>query len=75
MAGDLGTGLVANGAGMACQMVELCLQDTTEPDFNGQQARGLGPLTYEARHVVPSDLRRHDVARTVGDSERVDVGE
>lgn len=29
--------------------VVLCLQDTTELDFNGQQARGLGPLSYEAQ--------------------------
>lgn len=35
----------------------LCLQDTTELDFNGQQARGLGPLTFEARrgmHLHPT---------------------
>lgn len=29
--------------------VVLCLQDTTELDFNGQEATGLGPLNYEAR--------------------------
>ncbi|EKU81806.1 IS4 family transposase, partial [Massilia timonae] len=34
---------------MAEQSVVLCLQDTTELDFNGQQARGLGPLSYEAQ--------------------------
>lgn len=34
---------------MAGQAVMLCLQDTTELDFNGQQARGLGPLSYEAQ--------------------------
>jgi hypothetical protein len=34
---------------MAEQDVVLCLQDTTELDFNGQQARGLGPLSYEAQ--------------------------
>ena len=27
----------------------LCIQDTTELDFNGQQAGGLGPLSYEAQ--------------------------
>ena len=32
----------------ACEVV-LCLQDTTELDFNGQQATGLGPLSYEAQ--------------------------
>src|SRR5450830_1715310 len=34
---------------MAGQSVVLCLQDTTELDFNGQQASGLGPLSYEAQ--------------------------
>ena len=29
--------------------VVLCLQDTTELDFNGQQTAGLGPLSYEAQ--------------------------
>jgi hypothetical protein len=27
----------------------LCLQDTTELDYNGQQIQGLGPLSYEAQ--------------------------
>ena len=27
----------------------LCLQDTTELDFNGQDIAGLGPLSYEAQ--------------------------
>ena len=27
----------------------LCLQDTTELDFNGQLIEGLGPLSYEAQ--------------------------
>jgi hypothetical protein len=34
---------------MATQPVVLCLQDTTELDFNGQDAFGLGPLSYEAQ--------------------------
>ena len=34
---------------MAVQPVVLCLQDTTELDFNGQGAIGLGPLSYEAQ--------------------------
>ncbi len=34
---------------MAVQPVVLCLQDTTELDFNGQGAFGLGPLSYEAQ--------------------------
>lgn len=29
--------------------IVLCLQDTTELDFNGQQMKGLGPLSYEAQ--------------------------
>ena len=34
---------------MAEQPVVLCLQDTTELDFNGQAISGLGPLSYEAQ--------------------------
>lgn len=34
---------------MAGQAVVLCLQDKTDLDFNGQQALGLGPLSYEAQ--------------------------
>ena len=34
---------------MARQSVLLCQQDTTELDFNGQGAFGLGPLSYEAQ--------------------------
>ena len=29
--------------------VVLCLQDTTELDFEGKATRGLGPLSYEAQ--------------------------
>ncbi|MDP2809492.1 MAG: transposase DNA-binding-containing protein, partial [Rhodocyclaceae bacterium] len=29
--------------------VVLCIQDTTELDFNGQDIQGLGPLSYEAQ--------------------------
>jgi hypothetical protein len=36
-------------ARMDARSVVLCLQDTTELDFNGQRARGLGPLSYEAQ--------------------------
>jgi hypothetical protein len=32
---------------MAVHEVVLCLQDTTELDFNGQEIEGLGPLSYE----------------------------
>ncbi|WP_206955976.1 IS4 family transposase [Trinickia acidisoli] len=34
---------------MRSQPVVLCIQDTTELDFNGQEIDGLGPLNYEAR--------------------------
>ena len=34
---------------MRAQSVVLCLQDTTELDFNGQLTSGLGPLSYEAQ--------------------------
>ena len=34
---------------MAAHEVVLCIQDTTELDFNGQQATGLGPLSYEVQ--------------------------
>lgn len=29
--------------------VMLCIQDTTELDFGGQETEGLGPLNYESR--------------------------
>lgn len=34
---------------MRAEPVVLCLQDTTELDFNGQTIEGLGPLSYEAQ--------------------------
>jgi hypothetical protein len=34
---------------MRAHAVVLCIQDTTELDFNGQEIAGLGPLNYEAR--------------------------
>ena len=34
---------------MQAQAVVLCLQDTTELEFDGQSAQGLGRLNYEAR--------------------------
>jgi len=34
---------------MAAHRVVLCLQDTTELDFNGQAIKGMGPLSYEAQ--------------------------
>ena len=36
-------------ARLAVHPVVLCIQDTTELDFNGQKARGLGPLSYEVQ--------------------------
>ena len=35
------------GKRMQVHPVVLCLQDTTQLDFNGQQTAGLGPLSYE----------------------------
>jgi Transposase Tn5 dimerisation domain/Transposase DNA-binding len=34
---------------MGVHRVVLCIQDTTELDFNGQAVAGLGPLSYEAQ--------------------------
>ncbi|HXV09098.1 MAG TPA: IS4 family transposase [Burkholderiales bacterium] len=34
---------------MAVHPVVLCIQDTTELDFNGQAIAGLGPLSFEAQ--------------------------
>ncbi len=34
---------------MAQHKVVLCIQDTTELDYNGQAITGLGPLSYEAQ--------------------------
>jgi IS4 transposase len=34
---------------IAQHSVVLCIQDTTELDYNGQQMQGLGPLSYEAQ--------------------------
>jgi hypothetical protein len=34
---------------MQGQSVVLCVQDTTELNFNGQETEGLGPLSYEAQ--------------------------
>lgn len=34
---------------MRAHRVVLCLQDTTELNFNGQRIAGLGPLSYEAQ--------------------------
>ena len=39
----------ASQARMAQHQVVLCLQDTTELDYNGQDIAGLGPLNYEAQ--------------------------
>lgn len=40
---------VSTVARMRAHPVVLCLQDTTELDFNGQDINGLGPLSYEAQ--------------------------
>lgn len=45
----LGAHIQSSVARMAGQDVVLCIQDTTELDFNGQKATGLGPLSYESQ--------------------------
>ena len=42
-------------ARMAAHEVVLCIQDTTELDFNGQEASGLGLLSYEAQRGMNGD--------------------
>lgn len=42
----------ATEARMGQHPVVLCLQDTTELDFNGQEIDGLGPLSYEAQRGI-----------------------
>ena len=39
----------ASQARMAQHKVVLCIQDSTELDYNGQAITGLGPLSYEAQ--------------------------
>lgn len=34
---------------MQDEAVVLCLQDTTELNFNGQEIAGLGPLSYDSQ--------------------------
>lgn len=41
--------IASTEARMRQHPVVLCIQDTTELDFNGQQISGLGPLCYEAQ--------------------------
>lgn len=41
--------MASTQARMRQHPVVLCLQDTTELDFNGQGINGLGPLSYEAQ--------------------------
>jgi len=57
--------------------VVLCLQDTTELDFNGQGIAGLGPLSYEAQRGMycTPDLCGQPGAGAAGVFGRLDVGE
>ena len=41
--------IACSKARMREHSVVLCLQDTTELNFNGQDIAGLGPLSYEAQ--------------------------
>ncbi len=45
--------------------VVLCLQDTTELDYNGQAMTGLGPLSYEAQRGLLLNPTRSAGARRV----------
>lgn len=45
----LETHIQSSVARMAEHETVLCIQDTTELNFNGQQATGLGPLSYETQ--------------------------
>ena len=47
--GILAAHIESSVARMAAHPVVLCIQGTTELDFNGQDAEGLGPLSYEAQ--------------------------
>lgn len=42
----------ASRSRMKAHPVVLCLQDTTELDFNGQEINGLGPLSDEAQREL-----------------------
>ncbi len=42
-------------ARMRAHPVVLCLQDTTELDFNGQCIAGLGPLSYPRFNALPKN--------------------
>lgn len=60
---------------LAPHEVVLCIQDTTELDFNGQEASGLGPLSYEAqRGMYAHPTYGLDLARAAGRAGCVDVG-
>ena len=41
--------MAASSRRMSSEAVVLCVQDTTELNFNGQAIAGLGPLSYEAQ--------------------------
>jgi hypothetical protein len=45
----LGSHMASTEARLRQHPVALCLQDTTELDFNGQEICGLGPLSYESQ--------------------------
>ena len=65
-----------DGTAHARAPVVLCLQDTTELDFEGKATRGLGPLSYEAQRgdVLASDLCGHAGPGAAGRDGCVDVG-
>ena len=65
--GILAPRIESSVARMAVHPVVLWIQDTTELNFNGQQAKGLGPLSYEAQRGMYAHphLSGLDPARTL----------
>ena len=61
---------------MRAHPVVLCLQDTTELDFNGQGLEGdrAAELQDATRHVLAPDVCREPGARTARGVGCVDVG-
>ena len=74
-AGILAPHIESSVARMAAHPVVLCIQDTTELDFNGKNAAGLGPLSYEVQrgmHAHPT-YAVSTSREPLGGARRVDV--
>lgn len=71
----LGLHMVSTEARTRQHQVALCIQDTTELDFNAQEIGGLRSPCYEAPWGVSvPHLRRHRGARASGRHRYLDVG-